>query len=29
MIKATYKDANEFAIEIGEILAEVLNTHHS
>lgn len=25
--KATYKDANEFAIEIGEILAEVLNTH--
>lgn len=25
--KATYKDANEFAIEVGEILAEVLNTH--
>lgn len=25
--KATYKDANEFAIEIGEILTEVLNTH--
>lgn len=25
--KATYKDANEFAIEIGEILSEVLNTH--
>jgi len=25
--KATYKDANEFAIEIGNILAEVLNTH--
>lgn len=25
--KATYQNANEFAIEIGEILAEVLNTH--
>lgn len=25
--KATYKDANEFAIEIGGILTEVLNTH--
>jgi hypothetical protein len=25
--KATYEDANEFAIEIGEILAQVLNTH--
>lgn len=25
--KATYKDANEFAIEVGEILTEVLNTH--
>ena len=25
--KATYKDANEFAIEVGEILSEVLNTH--
>lgn len=25
--KATYQDANEFAIEVGEILAEVLNTH--
>lgn len=25
--KATYKDANEFAIEIGEILSQVLNTH--
>lgn len=25
--KATYKDANEFAIEIGEILSKVLNTH--
>lgn len=25
--KATYKDANEFAIEIGEMLAEILNTH--
>lgn len=25
--KATYKDANEFAIEIGRILSEVLNTH--
>ena len=24
--KATYKDANEFAIEIGEILSDVLNT---
>lgn len=25
--KATYKTANEFAIEVGEILSEVLNTH--
>ena len=25
--KATYKDANEFAVEIGNILAEVLDTH--
>lgn len=25
--KATYQDANEFAIEMGEILAQVLNTH--
>lgn len=25
--KATYKDAHEFAIEMGEILSEVLNTH--
>lgn len=25
--KATYNDANEFAIEIGNILSEVLNTH--
>jgi hypothetical protein len=25
--KATYQDVNEFAIEIGEILAQVLNTH--
>lgn len=25
--KASYQDANEFAIEIGEILSEVLNTH--
>lgn len=25
--KATYKDANEFAIEIGDILSETLNTH--
>lgn len=25
--KANYQDANEFAIEIGEILSEVLNTH--
>ncbi|HHX60339.1 MAG TPA: hypothetical protein GX707_06330 [Epulopiscium sp.] len=25
--RATYKNANEFAIEIGDILSEVLNTH--